>query len=88
MFLKLFQYPFLLLIRFYQVAISPFTQATCRFEPTCSSYAIEALKKHGLFVGGRLALLRIISCHPWGRSGYDPVPKFDLNTKKKEGKSK
>lgn len=88
MFLKLFQYPFLLLIRFYQVAISPFTQATCRFEPTCSSYAIEAIKKHGFLIGGRLALLRIMSCHPWGRSGYDPVPKFDLNHKNKKNKSK
>lgn len=71
---KCITYPFLLFIRFYQGAISPFTPATCRFEPTCSSYSIEALKKHGLLKGGRYALLRISSCHPWGKSGYDPVP--------------
>ena len=69
-----FVYPFVLLVRFYQVGISPFTPATCRFEPTCSSYTIQALQKHGVFKGGWLALKRIFSCHPWGRSGYDPVP--------------
>ena len=67
-------YPFILLVRFYQTAISPFTPATCRYSPTCSSYTIEALQKHGLFYGGWLALKRILSCHPWGGSGYDPVP--------------
>ena len=66
--------PFIFLVRFYQVVISPLTPATCRFEPTCSSYTIEALKKHGLFKGGWLAIKRILSCHPWGKSGYDPVP--------------
>ena len=66
--------PLLLLVRFYQNAISPFTPATCRFEPTCSSYFIEALQKRGLFVGFYLGMKRILSCHPWGRSGYDPVP--------------
>ena len=48
--------------------------ATCRFVPTCSHYAIEALKKHGLFYGGYLGAKRILSCHPWGKTGYDPVP--------------
>jgi uncharacterized protein len=67
-------YPFLLLVRFYQVAISPFTPASCRLEPTCSSYTIEALQKHGIFKGGWLSLKRIFSCHPWGKTGYDPVP--------------
>ena len=66
--------PFLFIVRFYQVAISPFTPATCRFEPTCSHYAIESLKIHGLFYGSFLAAKRILSCHPWGKSGYDPVP--------------
>jgi putative membrane protein insertion efficiency factor len=66
--------PFLFLIRFYQVAISPFTPASCRFQPTCSSYFIEALKIHGLLYGSYLGLKRIASCHPWGKSGYDPVP--------------
>ncbi|HLO73253.1 MAG TPA: membrane protein insertion efficiency factor YidD [Flavobacterium sp.] len=67
-------FPFIILVRFYQVAISPFTPATCRFEPTCSNYTLQALKKHGLFRGGWLATKRIFSCHPWGKSGYDPVP--------------
>ncbi len=67
-------FPFILLIRFYQGAISPFTPATCRYQPTCSSYSIEALQEHGLIKGGWLAIKRIGSCHPWGGSGYDPVP--------------
>ena len=67
--------PFTLLIRIYQTLISPYTPATCRFQPTCSSYSIEALEKHGLFKGFKLMIIRIFSCHPWGRSGYDPVPK-------------
>lgn len=67
-------YPFILLVRFYQVAISPLKPPTCRFSPTCSTYALEALKKYGLLKGGSLALRRIMRCHPWGGSGYDPVP--------------
>lgn len=67
-------YPFLLLIRFYQGAISPFLPAACRYTPTCSHYAAEALQKHGLFKGGWLAAKRIVSCNPWGGKGYDPVP--------------
>ncbi|WP_104736427.1 membrane protein insertion efficiency factor YidD [Hanstruepera ponticola] len=72
--------PFLLLIKLYQVLVSPLTPATCRFQPTCSHYAKEALEKHGFWHGGKLALRRIFSCHPWGGSGYDPVPdKLDKN---------
>ncbi len=66
--------PFLFLIRIYQLFISPLKPATCRYQPTCSSYAKEALEVHGLFKGGGLAIKRIFSCHPWGGSGYDPVP--------------
>jgi putative membrane protein insertion efficiency factor len=66
--------PFIFLVRVFQVVISPLTPATCRFEPTCSHFTVEALKKHGLFKGGWLAIKRISSCHPWGKSGYDPVP--------------
>uniref|UniRef100_UPI00404B3CE4 membrane protein insertion efficiency factor YidD n=1 Tax=Flavobacterium sp. TaxID=239 RepID=UPI00404B3CE4 len=66
--------PFVLLIRFYQVAISPFFPAQCRFQPTCSHYGLEAFKKHGVIKGGYLTVKRILSCHPWGKSGYDPVP--------------
>ena len=66
--------PFIVLIRFYQVCISPLKPPTCRFTPTCSAYALEALRKHGLFKGSWLAIRRILRCHPWGGSGYDPVP--------------
>ena len=72
---KILIFPFLVVVRFYQIVISPLTPAACRFEPTCSSYMIEALKVHGLFYGGFLGLKRIVSCNPWGRTGYDPVPK-------------
>ncbi|MBU2950111.1 membrane protein insertion efficiency factor YidD [Tamlana agarivorans] len=66
--------PFLFLIKVYQTFISPLTPATCRYQPTCSHYAKEALTKHGFRKGGWLAIKRIFSCHPWGGSGYDPVP--------------
>ncbi len=66
--------PFIFLIRVYQVTISPFTPSTCRFEPTCSSYYYQALQKHGFFYGNYLGIKRILKCHPWGKSGYDPVP--------------
>jgi len=62
------------LIRLYQGAISPYLPPSCRYTPTCSAYGVEALKKHGPFKGGWLTLKRILSCHPWGGSGYDPVP--------------
>lgn len=61
-------------MRFYQAAISPYTPASCRYSPTCSGYTLQALKRHGVFKGGWLAIKRIGSCHPWGGSGYDPVP--------------
>lgn len=65
----------LLPIWIYQEIISPFLPATCRYSPTCSAYAVEAIKKHGPFYGFYLALRRILSCHPWSKkSGYDPVP--------------
>lgn len=64
----------LLPIRFYQKVISPFTPASCRFTPTCSQYAKEAIMKHGPLKGTCLALRRLLRCHPWGGSGYDPVP--------------
>lgn len=66
--------PFLFLIKIYQNYISPLTPASCRYQPTCSSYTKEALQKHGLFKGGWLSIKRIFSCHPFGGSGYDPVP--------------
>lgn len=62
------------LIWFYRHCISPLTSAACRYTPTCSQYAQEAIRKYGPFRGGWLALKRILRCHPWGGSGYDPVP--------------
>ena len=67
-------FPFVLVVRFYQVAISPYTPSSCRYDPTCSQYTIEALRKRGLITGTWLSLKRIFSGHPWGGSGYDPVP--------------
>ncbi len=72
--LIILSYPFLLLIKIYQYGISPMLGPKCRFTPTCSQYAAEALKKHGLIKGTWLALKRISKCHPHGGSGYDPVP--------------
>ena len=65
---------FILPIRFYQRNISPLLPPACRFTPTCSQYAVEALQKHGPIKGLYLAIRRILRCHPWGGSGYDPVP--------------
>ena len=62
------------MIRLYQVTLSPFIGRACRYTPTCSNYGIEAIRKHGPFRGLWLALRRILRCHPWGGSGYDPVP--------------
>ncbi|MBU2940988.1 membrane protein insertion efficiency factor YidD [Lacinutrix sp. C3R15] len=78
---KLLITPFLFLIKVYQTVISPLTPSTCRYQPTCSHYTIEALQKHGLLKGGKLALKRIFSCHPFGGSGYDPVPDKEENQK-------
>lgn len=73
--------PFIMLVRFYQIAISPILPAACRYSPSCSQYTIEALRTHGLFKGGWLSAKRIISCNPWGGSGYDPVPEKGCNHK-------
>ena len=64
----------LLLIRFYQLTLSSVMGRTCRFLPTCSDYAVEAIQKHGVICGGWLGIKRIARCQPWGGDGYDPVP--------------
>lgn len=69
-FVVLFSLP----VKFYRGCISPMFPPCCRFAPTCSEYALEALRRHGSWRGGWLALRRIMRCHPWGGSGYDPVP--------------
>lgn len=71
----------LLPIYFYRAVISPLLPPSCRYTPTCSQYAIEALKKRGPLVGLYLSVKRILSCNPWGGSGYDPVP--EKNNKKR-----
>ena len=62
------------MIRLYQVTLSPYIGRSCRYTPTCSNYGIEAIQKHGPLKGSWLTLKRVLSCHPWGGSGYDPVP--------------
>lgn len=71
---QVFGFPLIMLVKFYQICISPLKPACCRFTPTCSQYALEALKKYGPIKGLYLAVRRILRCHPWGGSGYDPVP--------------
>lgn len=70
-------------VRFYQLAISPLIGPRCRFQPTCSNYAIEALKNHGVVKGGWLTLKRILKCHPLHEGGADPVPP-NINNKKEK----
>lgn len=62
------------IVRAYQVVLSPWLGAHCRYHPTCSAYAIEALRRHGALKGALLAVGRILRCHPFHRGGYDPVP--------------
>jgi len=89
---KIVTYPFILIIRIYQKILSPIFPSTCRYQPTCSHYSIEALQTHGLWKGSILAIKRISSCHPWGGSGHDPVPSIHLkaseNTSKELEKEK
>jgi putative membrane protein insertion efficiency factor len=61
-------------LRFYKTRMSPFLPAACRYTPTCSEYAMEAIERHGLLRGGWLATRRLVSCNPFSRGGYDPVP--------------
>ncbi|MBP6757355.1 MAG: membrane protein insertion efficiency factor YidD [Bacteroidia bacterium] len=63
----------LAIIRFYQYAISPLLKPSCRFTPSCSQYGLDAVNKYGAFKGSWLTAKRILRCHPWGGSGYDPV---------------
>ncbi|MCC5957256.1 MAG: membrane protein insertion efficiency factor YidD [Natronohydrobacter sp.] len=64
-------------VRFYRIVFSPWVGFNCRYQPTCSAYALDALERHGAIKGGWLAMRRIGRCHPWGHSGYDPVPGVD-----------
>lgn len=71
---KIFSYIVLIPIYFYRYCISPLKPPTCRYMPTCSEYAVQAVKKYGPVKGVWLAVKRIARCHPWGGHGYDPVP--------------
>ena len=71
---KLLGWIFIALIKVYQYVISPYLMPSCRYTPSCSEYGKQAIKKHGPFKGGWLTIKRILSCNPWGGSGYDPVP--------------
>ena len=71
---KIFVFPLVIIIKLYQFVISPLTPSSCRYSPTCSQYSLEALKKYGIIKGVSLTFKRLIKCHPWGGSGYDPIP--------------
>jgi len=77
--------PLLGLVWLYRKGLSPFLGTNCRFEPSCSAYAEQALREYGAFKGGWLTLRRIARCHPWGGSGYDPVPARDANSESETG---
>ena len=68
------RYVLIAFVRIYQMTLSPFLGGCCRFEPSCSNYAIAALRRHGAGKGTVLALWRLLRCHPFGAHGYDPVP--------------
>ena len=71
---KILIFPFIILIKFYRSVISPLIPASCRYSPSCSLYGLEAFEKHGPIKGLYLTVKRILSCHPWSKGGYDPVP--------------
>ncbi|MBK7375413.1 MAG: membrane protein insertion efficiency factor YidD [Chitinophagaceae bacterium] len=71
---QILSFPFIMLIKLYQWIISPWLGQKCRYTPTCSHYAVEALKKYGPVKGLWLTIRRVSKCHPWGGHGYDPVP--------------
>lgn len=71
---RLLALPLIVLVRAYQLIISPLFPASCRFRPTCSAYALTSLQRYGIIKGTYLAVRRLLRCHPWNPGGYDPVP--------------
>ena len=67
------------LIRAYQLLLSPVLPSSCRYQPSCSAYGMEAIRRHGAITGGWLTLKRLLRCHPWGGWGYDPVPEVETH---------
>ena len=78
---KVITFPLIILIRGYQLIISPLLGSNCRFMPTCSEYAMESFKSYGLIKGFFLTIKRIGKCHPWGSHGYDPIPTKEVKNK-------
>ena len=76
---KILIYPLIFIIKIYQFSFSPLIGKNCRYLPTCSEYAIESLKSHGLLRGSFFAITRILKCHPFGNHGFDPIPKRKQN---------
>lgn len=74
---------YLLPVRFYKAAISPHLGSSCRYEPTCSHYFIQAVREWGILRGSWLGIKRIFSCHPWGGHGFDPIPKKEKSNEAK-----
>ena len=79
---KIFVQPFIIIIKLYQIIISPVLGPNCRYMPTCSEYAIDTFKSYGLIKGLYLSIKRISKCHPWGGQGYDPLPIKNEENKK------
>jgi putative membrane protein insertion efficiency factor len=73
--IRLWREALVLPLRAYRLLLSPLLPPSCRFAPSCSAYAVQAILAHGLGCGGRLAVMRVLRCHPWGAGGYDPVPR-------------
>jgi len=71
---RLLAWPLIALVVVYRYGVAPLLGRPCRFQPTCSEYALEALHRHGAWRGSLLTVARVARCHPWGGSGYDPVP--------------
>ena len=84
---KPFRQVILILIKGYQLILSPYLPPSCRFTPTCSQYALDAIRERGVLAGGALAARRICRCHPWGACGHDPVPKADGGWRMADGKT-
>lgn len=83
--IKLFRFLAIAPIRLYQYCISPLLPRSCRFVPTCSEYAVEAITRHGVIKGGWYAFFRLLRCHPLTRGGYDPVPPLSGRSMSKTG---
>lgn len=83
----LFAWPFIIMIKAYRYLLSPLLGVNCRFAPSCSAYAIEAIERYGALRGGALTVKRMGRCHPWGGHGYDPVPDWPNQKTQSDGQT-